>query len=62
MPNTFFRYKQNPSNKVCKMLKLHLDKSNPYLTLTTEEAKRLVKLEAIAYKLKRGENVQNHQL
>ena len=30
--------------------------------LTSEEAKRLVKLEAIAYKLKRGENVQNRQL
>jgi hypothetical protein len=30
--------------------------------LTTEETKRLAKLEAIADKLKRGENVQNRQL
>ena len=30
--------------------------------LITEEAKRLAKLEAIAEKLKRGENVQNRQL
>ena len=38
------------------------EKTNPRRELTTEEAKRLAKLEAIADKLKRGENVQNRQL
>ena len=37
-------------------------KTHPRRQLTTEEAKRLNKLEAIADKLKRGENVQNRQL
>ena len=34
----------------------------PRRKLTTEETKRLNKLETIADKLKRGENVQNRQL
>lgn len=33
----------------------HFDKANPRRKLTTEEAKRLTKLEGIADKLKRGE-------
>lgn len=37
-------------------------KTHPRRQLTNEEAKRLNKLEAIADKLKRGENVQNRQL
>ena len=37
-------------------------KANPRPKLTTEGIKRLTKLEAIASKLKRGENVQNRQL
>ena len=45
-----------------KLLKDHIDKANPRSQLTTEESKRLAKLEAIASKLKRGENVQNRQL
>ena len=40
----------------------HAVKSKPRRELTAEEAKRLNKLEAIADKLKRGENVQNRQL
>ena len=44
------------------MLKEQIEKSNPRRKLTTEEAKRHSKLEAIADKLKRGENVQNRQL
>jgi hypothetical protein len=39
-----------------------VDKANPRRSLTAEEAKRLSKLKGIAYKLKRGENVQNRQL
>ena len=37
-------------------------KANSRRKLTAEEAKRLAKLESIADKLKRGENVQNRQL
>ena len=40
-----------------KLLKERIDKANPRRTLTAEETKRLAKLEAIADKLKRGENV-----
>jgi len=39
-----------------------IEKSSPRCELTAEEAKRLAKLEAIAEKLKRGENMQNRQL
>jgi len=45
-----------------KLLQERIDKANPRCELTAEEAKRLTKLEAIADKLKRGENVQNRQL
>ena len=44
------------------MLQERIDKANPRRTLTAEESKCLSKLEAIADKLKRGENVQNRQL
>jgi hypothetical protein len=45
-----------------KLLKERIDKGNPRRKLTSEEAKRLAKLEAIAKNLQRGENVQNRQL
>lgn len=44
------------------MLQERIDKANPRRNLNSEEATRLAKLEAIADKLKRGENVQNRQL
>ena len=44
------------------MLQERIEKTNLRRNLTAEEAKRLAKLEAIADKLKRGENVQNRQL
>jgi len=44
------------------LLQERLDKADPRRELTAEEAKRLARLEAIAEKLKRGENVQNRQL
>ena len=44
------------------MLQERIEQSNPRRDLTSEESKRLNKLEAIADKLKRGENVQNGQL
>ena len=45
-----------------KLLQERIEKANPRRNLTAVEAKRLAKLEAIADKLKRGENVQNRQL
>lgn len=45
-----------------KLLKERIEKANPRRELTAEETKRLCKLEAIAGKLKCGENVQNRQL
>ena len=44
------------------MLQERIEKTNPRHKLTAEEAKRLAKLETIADKFKRGENVQNRQL
>ena len=45
-----------------KLLQERIEQSNPRHELTVEEAKRSAKLEAIAEKLQRGENVQNRQL
>ena len=55
------KQKQTSSN-IRKLLQERIDKANPRRELTAEEAKRLARLEAIAEKLKRGENVQNRQL
>ena len=53
--------KQSSSN-ILKLLKEQIEKANPRRKLTSEEEKRLAKLEAIAEKLQCGENVQNRQL
>ena len=45
-----------------KLLQERIEKANPRRELTAEETKRLNKLEGIADKLKRRENVQNRQL
>ena len=51
------------SNSNCrKLLRERIEKANPRSNLNAEEAKRLDKLEAIADKLRRRENVQNRQL
>jgi len=51
-------YNQNQtSSSFRKLLQERIDKTNPWRELTSEETKRLAKLEAIAEKLKRGENV-----
>ena len=50
------------SSNFRKLLQERIEKNNPRRQLTEEETKRLIKLEAKAYKLKRGENVQNRQL
>ena len=53
---------KKPSSNFRKLLQERIEKANPRRELATEESKRLKKLEAIAEKLKRGENVQNRQL
>jgi hypothetical protein len=45
-----------------QLLQERIEKANPRRQLTAEETKRLNKLETMADKLKRGENVQNRQL
>ena len=58
-----WRDNQNkPSNNILKLLQERVEKGDPRRKLTIEEAKRLAKLEAVADKIKRGENVQNRQL
>ena len=53
---------QKPNSNFRKLLQERIDKASPRRKITTEETKRLRKLEGIADKLKRGENVQNRQL
>ena len=50
------------SSNFRKFLQERIEKANPRRNLTAEEGKRLKKLQAIADKLKRGENVQNRLL
>ena len=45
-----------------KLLQERVEKANPRRKLTADEIKRLARLEGIADKLKRGENVQNRLL
>ena len=45
-----------------KLLQERIEKSNPRRILDAEETNRICKLEVIAHKLKREENVQNRQL
>ena len=53
---------QKISSNFRQLLHERIEKANPRRVLLAEETKRLSKLEAIAEKLKRGENVQNRQL
>lgn len=55
----WYENKKKPSSNFRKLLQERIGKANPRRKLSTEEAKRLAKLEAIADKLKRGENVQS---
>jgi len=47
------------SSKFRKLLRESIEIANPRRILTDEERRRLTKLEAIAAKLRRRENVQN---
>jgi hypothetical protein len=61
MSEWYDNQKQSSSN-FRQLLQERIEKANPRRELTTEETKRLNKLEGIADKLRRGENVQNRQL
>ena len=50
---------KKPTSNFRKLLQERIDKANPRRELNAEKATRLEKLEAIAKKLKRGENVQS---
>ena len=58
----WFDNQKKPNSNFHELLQERIEKANPRRKLTSEEEKRLAKLEAIANKLKRGENVQNRQL
>jgi hypothetical protein len=58
----WYNSQKKPSGNFRKLLQERIEKANPRRALTAEEQKRLSKLEAIAHRLKRGENVQNRQL
>ena len=58
----WFDSQKKPNGNLQKLLQKRIEKANPRRELTNEETKRLRKLEGIADKLKRGENVQNRQL
>lgn len=53
---------KKPNGNLNKLLQKRIEKTNLRRKLISEETKRLNKLEGIANKLKRGENVQNRQL
>ena len=58
----WFDNQKKSSSNICQLLQERIEKAYPRRELTTEETKLLNKLEGIAEKLKRGENVQNLQL
>ena len=58
----WYNSQKKPNSSFRRLLQERIEKANPRRQLTSEETKRLNKLEAIAEKLKRGENVQNRQL
>ena len=58
----WFDNQKTQSSNFHKLLQERIEQANPRHKLTADESKRLAKLETIADKLKRGENVQNRQL
>jgi hypothetical protein len=58
----WFDSQRKTSSNFHKSLQERIEKVNPRRQLTFEEAKRLSKLEAIADRLRLGENVQNRHL
>ncbi len=58
----WYNSQKKPTSNFSKLLQERIEKANPHHSLTAVESRRLNKLEAIADKLKRGENVQNRQI
>ena len=56
------RHAEKANFWLSKVAKKRLDKVNPRRKLAKEEATKLVKFEAVAEKLTRGENVQKRQM
>ena len=61
MSGWYNNQKQSSSN-FRQLPQERIEKANPRRKLAKDEATKLAKLEGIAEKLKRGENVQNRQL
>ena len=57
----WYNSQQKPIVDFQKLLQERIDKANPRRKLAKDETTKLAKLESIAEKLKRGENVQNRQ-
>jgi tetratricopeptide (TPR) repeat protein len=62
LTSEWFDNQKNSKSNFRELLQERIEKANPRRQLTAEEIKRLAKFEAIAGRLKRGENVQNRQL
>jgi hypothetical protein len=60
--NECYVNQKKTSGNLRKLLQERIDKSNLRCSLTAEEERRLSKIEAIAAKLRRRENLQNRQL
>jgi len=58
----WYNSQKKPSSNFRKLLQERSDKTNTRRKLAKDETTKLVKLEGIAEKLTRGENVQNRQL
>ena len=58
----WFDSQKKTNSGLQEFLRERIESQNPRRELTTEETKRLAKLEAIADKLRCGENVQNRRL
>jgi hypothetical protein len=60
--SVWFENQKKSSGNLSQLMQERIEKANPRRKLSAEEANRLKKLQVIADKLRRGENVQNHQL
>jgi len=58
--NDWLDNQQEPESNIRKLLQERIEKANPRRELTTEETKRLNKLEGVADKLKCRESIHNH--
>ena len=58
----WFDSQKKPNSNFRELLQERIENANPRLELTAEKAKYLAKVEILADKIRRGENVQNRQL